>query len=223
LPRSACGGPIFDLAGAAATRTLVERGGHRSTLLHDIRAYGHWPLTLGLAATGGRLGRRDPGRQSADRHLWYSLAVVRRGGALPGRRAGWCDGRPGGRGRGWPGQATPGHAHHRSPRGRIVAAGRWAQNSTRSIARRDPSGVIHSTPSIRLLFRGLSFRRQPPDDCSSLNARGGGSLGRGCRQTGFGPTCPPRRARSRRFPARGCMDRVAAGTGHNLSGWRPPV
>jgi low temperature requirement protein LtrA len=42
----------FDLAGAAATRTLVERAGHRSTLLHDVYAYGHWPLTLGLAAAG---------------------------------------------------------------------------------------------------------------------------------------------------------------------------
>ena len=42
----------FDLAGAAATHTLVERAGHRSTLLHDVYAYGHWPLTLGLAAAG---------------------------------------------------------------------------------------------------------------------------------------------------------------------------
>jgi len=41
----------FDLAGAAAT-PLVERAGHRSTLLHDVYAYGHWPLTLGLAAAG---------------------------------------------------------------------------------------------------------------------------------------------------------------------------
>src|SRR5215218_9732405 len=153
----------FDLAGAAATRTLVERAGHRSTLLHDVYAHGHWPLTLGLAAAGvGRFGRRDPGRGPADPHLRYSLAAVRRGGALPGRLdgdpergggiagqrpalawdrgparlgrwprwrpfpghgAGWCDGRPGGRGRGGPGQATPGHAHHRSPRGRTVSCG----------------------------------------------------------------------------------------------------
>jgi low temperature requirement protein LtrA len=42
----------FDLAGAAATHTLAERGGHRSTLLHDIYAYGHWPIALGLAAAG---------------------------------------------------------------------------------------------------------------------------------------------------------------------------
>jgi low temperature requirement protein LtrA len=42
----------FDLAGAAATHTLADRGGHRSTLLHDIYAYGHWPITLGLAAAG---------------------------------------------------------------------------------------------------------------------------------------------------------------------------
>ena len=42
----------FDLAGAAATHSLVERAGHRSTLLHDVYAYGHWPLTLGLAAAG---------------------------------------------------------------------------------------------------------------------------------------------------------------------------
>src|SRR4029453_16117064 len=34
----------FDLAGAAATRTLVERAGHRSPLFHDVYAYGHWPL-----------------------------------------------------------------------------------------------------------------------------------------------------------------------------------
>jgi low temperature requirement protein LtrA len=31
----------FDLAGAAATSTLVERADHRSTLLHDVYAYGH--------------------------------------------------------------------------------------------------------------------------------------------------------------------------------------
>jgi low temperature requirement protein LtrA len=42
----------FDLAGAAATHTLADRGGHRSTLLHDIYAYGHWPIVLGLAAAG---------------------------------------------------------------------------------------------------------------------------------------------------------------------------
>ena len=42
----------FDLTGAAATSTLTKRAGHRSTPLHDIYAYGHWPLTLGLAATG---------------------------------------------------------------------------------------------------------------------------------------------------------------------------
>jgi low temperature requirement protein LtrA len=42
----------FDLAGAAATQTLADRGGHRSTLLHDIYAYGHWPIALGLAAAG---------------------------------------------------------------------------------------------------------------------------------------------------------------------------
>src|SRR4029450_1642874 len=45
----------FDLAGAAATHTLVERARHRSTLLHDVYAYGHWPLPLGVAAGGGRL------------------------------------------------------------------------------------------------------------------------------------------------------------------------
>ena len=33
-------------------RPPVERAGHRSTLLHDVYAYGHWPLTLGLAAAG---------------------------------------------------------------------------------------------------------------------------------------------------------------------------
>ncbi len=42
----------FDLAGAAATQTLADRGGHRGTLLHDIYAYGHWPIALGLAAAG---------------------------------------------------------------------------------------------------------------------------------------------------------------------------
>jgi low temperature requirement protein LtrA len=42
----------FDRTGAAATSTLTNRAGHRSTPLHDIYAYGHWPLTLGLAATG---------------------------------------------------------------------------------------------------------------------------------------------------------------------------
>jgi low temperature requirement protein LtrA len=42
----------FDLAGAAATQTLADRGGHRSTLLHDFYAYGHWPIALGLAAAG---------------------------------------------------------------------------------------------------------------------------------------------------------------------------
>jgi low temperature requirement protein LtrA len=42
----------FDLAGAAATQTLADRGGHRSTLLHDLYAYGHWPIALGLAAAG---------------------------------------------------------------------------------------------------------------------------------------------------------------------------
>ena len=42
----------FDLAGAAATHTLADRGGHRSTLLHDLYAYGHWPIALGLAAAG---------------------------------------------------------------------------------------------------------------------------------------------------------------------------
>jgi low temperature requirement protein LtrA len=42
----------FDLAGAGATHTLADRGGHRSTLLHDIYAYGHWPIALGLAAAG---------------------------------------------------------------------------------------------------------------------------------------------------------------------------
>jgi low temperature requirement protein LtrA len=45
----------FDLAGAAATHTLADRGGHRSTLLHDIYAYGHWPITLGLTAAGAGL------------------------------------------------------------------------------------------------------------------------------------------------------------------------
>ena len=38
--------------GAAATQTLADRGGHRSTLLHDIYAYGHWPIAMGLAAAG---------------------------------------------------------------------------------------------------------------------------------------------------------------------------
>jgi low temperature requirement protein LtrA len=42
----------FDLAGAGATHTLADRGGHRSTVLHDIYAYGHWPIALGLAAAG---------------------------------------------------------------------------------------------------------------------------------------------------------------------------
>ena len=42
----------FDLAGAGATHTLADRGGHRSTLLHDIYAYGHWPIAMGLAAAG---------------------------------------------------------------------------------------------------------------------------------------------------------------------------
>src|SRR4029453_3189610 len=42
----------FAPCGAAAPRTLVERAGHHSTLLHDVYAYGHWPLTLGLAAAG---------------------------------------------------------------------------------------------------------------------------------------------------------------------------
>jgi low temperature requirement protein LtrA len=42
----------FDLAGAAATHALADRGGHRSTLLHDLYAYGHWPIALGLAAAG---------------------------------------------------------------------------------------------------------------------------------------------------------------------------
>jgi low temperature requirement protein LtrA len=42
----------FDLAGAAATHTLADRGGHRSTLLHDFYAYGHWPIALGPAAVG---------------------------------------------------------------------------------------------------------------------------------------------------------------------------
>jgi low temperature requirement protein LtrA len=35
-----------------ATGTLADRGGHRSTLLHDLYAYGHWPIALGLAAAG---------------------------------------------------------------------------------------------------------------------------------------------------------------------------
>jgi low temperature requirement protein LtrA len=42
----------FDLAGAATTHTLADRGGHRSTLLHDLYVYGHWPIALGLAAAG---------------------------------------------------------------------------------------------------------------------------------------------------------------------------
>jgi low temperature requirement protein LtrA len=42
----------FDLAGAAATHTLADRGGHRSTLLHDIYAYGHWPIALGWPQPG---------------------------------------------------------------------------------------------------------------------------------------------------------------------------
>ena len=46
----------FDLAGAAATRTLVRRAGHRSTLLHDVYAYGHWPLTPKAAAGVGLEG-----------------------------------------------------------------------------------------------------------------------------------------------------------------------
>jgi low temperature requirement protein LtrA len=42
----------FDLTGAATTRTLSQRAGHRSSLLHDIYAYGHWPIALGLTAAG---------------------------------------------------------------------------------------------------------------------------------------------------------------------------
>lgn len=42
----------FDLTGAATTHTLAQRAGHRSTPLHDIYAYGHWPIALGLTATG---------------------------------------------------------------------------------------------------------------------------------------------------------------------------
>ena len=42
----------FDLTGAATTDTLTQRAGHRSTPLHDIYAYGHWPIALGLTAAG---------------------------------------------------------------------------------------------------------------------------------------------------------------------------
>jgi len=42
----------FDLTGAATTHTLSQRAGHRSSLLHDIYAYGHWPIALGLTAAG---------------------------------------------------------------------------------------------------------------------------------------------------------------------------
>jgi hypothetical protein len=44
--------------------------------------------------------------------------------------------------------------------------------------------------------------------------------GEGCRPAGIGPTCPPRRARSRRFPARGCLGRVASQTGDQSVGCR---
>jgi hypothetical protein len=56
-----------------------------------------------------------------------------------------------------------------------------------------------------------------------LSARVEAASGEGCRPAGIGPTCPPRRARSRRFPARGCMRCVAAGTGHQSVGCRLPV
>jgi low temperature requirement protein LtrA len=42
----------FDLIGAATTDTLTQRAGHRTTPLHDIYAYGHWPIALGLTAAG---------------------------------------------------------------------------------------------------------------------------------------------------------------------------
>ena len=42
----------FDLTGAATTHTLTQRAGHRSSPLHDIYAYGHWPIALGLTAAG---------------------------------------------------------------------------------------------------------------------------------------------------------------------------
>jgi low temperature requirement protein LtrA len=42
----------FDLTGAATTHTLSQRAGHRSSPLHDIYAYGHWPIALGLTAAG---------------------------------------------------------------------------------------------------------------------------------------------------------------------------
>jgi low temperature requirement protein LtrA len=42
----------FDLTGAATTDTLTQRAGHRTTPLHDIYAYGHWPIALGLTAAG---------------------------------------------------------------------------------------------------------------------------------------------------------------------------
>ena len=42
----------FDLTGAATTHTLAQRAGHRTTPLHDIYAYGHWPIALGLTAAG---------------------------------------------------------------------------------------------------------------------------------------------------------------------------
>jgi low temperature requirement protein LtrA len=42
----------FDLTGAATTHALSQRAGHRTTPLHDIYAYGHWPIALGLTAAG---------------------------------------------------------------------------------------------------------------------------------------------------------------------------
>ena len=42
----------FDLTGAATTHTLTQRAGHRTTPLHDIYAYGHWPIAVGLTAAG---------------------------------------------------------------------------------------------------------------------------------------------------------------------------
>jgi low temperature requirement protein LtrA len=68
----------FDLAGAAATQTLADRGGHRSTLLHDIYAYGHWPIALGLAAAG--VGIQDAILQGGQPTLGSGIRWVLCGG-----------------------------------------------------------------------------------------------------------------------------------------------
>jgi low temperature requirement protein LtrA len=68
----------FDLAGAAATQTLADRGGHRSTLLHDIYAYGHWPIALGLVAAG--VGIQDAVLQGGQPTLGSGIRWVLCGG-----------------------------------------------------------------------------------------------------------------------------------------------